>query len=80
MNSRFIGLSCIEKLYFKKSKALLQNEGLIPFQATRFAADASLSRRAELPVGERRAACAPCRISPVSLSHGSRVAFHSNQC
>ncbi|AVK86750.1 hypothetical protein C3943_26420 [Lysinibacillus sp. B2A1] len=46
------------------------NEGGFPFQATRF------------PVGERRAAScadAPCRVSSVSLSHGSRVALHSNQ-
>ncbi|PKU52208.1 hypothetical protein CRI88_07535 [Lysinibacillus fusiformis] len=56
-----------------KNKTIYRNfvkgKNRCPLQATCF------------PVGERRAASsatAPCRGSPVSLSHGSQVAFHSN--
>ena len=51
------------------NRIFVKGENGFPLQATCF------------PVGERRAASsatAPCRGSPVSLSHGSQVAFHSN--
>ncbi|PKU52568.1 hypothetical protein CRI88_09645 [Lysinibacillus fusiformis] len=51
------------------NRLFVKGENRFPLQATCF------------PVGERRAASsatAPCRGSPVSLSHGSQVALHSN--
>jgi len=53
----------------KQSIEFVKGENGFPLQATCF------------PVGERRAASsatAPFRGSPVSLSHGSQVAFHSS--
>jgi len=53
----------------KQSIEFVKGENGFPLQATCF------------PVGERRAASsatAPFRGSPVSLSYGSQVAFHSN--
>jgi hypothetical protein len=53
----------------EKQNSQLKGRNGFPLQATCF------------PVGERRAASsatAPFRGSPVSLSHGSQVAFHSN--
>ena len=51
------------------NRIFVKSENEFPLQATCF------------PVGERRiasSATAPFRVLPVSLSHGSQVALHSN--